>query len=225
MAVLGVDACKQGWVGLKLKAGKTAQAYCSSTIEGLVALAGELSVVAIDIPIGLPVHGARQADQLARNAVGARSSSVFNTPPRAAIEASTYEQAAALCRELCGKGLSKQSFALAPKIIEVDAWLQRTDIRVVEVHPEVSFATLAGRPLRDPKSTWAGFVLRRQLLADVGIELADDLGLSGQRVGPDDVLDAAIAAWSASRVARNEHVTFPDPPEVGIDGSITAIHA
>ena len=68
-------------------------------------------------------------------------------------------------------------------------------------------------------------MLRRQLLADVGIELAGDLGLSGQRVGPDDVLNAAVAAWTAARVVRNEHVTFPDPPEIGIDGSVTAIHA
>jgi predicted RNase H-like nuclease len=225
VAVLGVDACKQGWIGLQLGVDLTVRAHCSSTIEGLVALAGPVSVVAIDIPIGLPELGARQADELARRAVGARSSSVFNTPPRAAIEASTYEEAAALCRELCGKGLSKQSYALAPKILEIDAWLHRTDIRVVEVHPEVSFATLAGTPLRDPKSSWAGFVLRRQLLADVGIDLAGDLGLSGQRVGPDDVLDAAVAAWTAARVGRNEHVTIPDPPEIGIDGGVTAIYA
>jgi predicted RNase H-like nuclease len=186
---------------------------------------GPADVVAVDIPIGLPVAGPRAADFLARKAVGPRWRSVFITPPRAVLDASSYVEASRLCRRLCGTGLSQQAFALGPKIIEVDNWLADAEPPVVEVHPEVIFSTLAGRFLSEPKKTWAGFEMRRRLLADAGIRLDGDLGLAGHRVGPDDVLDAAAAAWTATRVARGRHRRLPDPPEVLSDGRRAAIHA
>jgi predicted RNase H-like nuclease len=67
--VMGVDACKKGWVGVT----GDLRACFGTTIEELVDLAeldGALAVVGVDIPIGLPVTGPRQADVLARRAVG-----------------------------------------------------------------------------------------------------------------------------------------------------------
>ena len=69
--VIGVDDCKKGWVGLT----SDLRGYFGATIDELVATAdgdGELEVVAIDIPIGLPLNGTRQADILARGLVGKR---------------------------------------------------------------------------------------------------------------------------------------------------------
>ncbi|MGW7680628.1 DUF429 domain-containing protein [Kribbella sp. NPDC054772] len=69
--VLGVDACRKGWVGIT----GDLRAYFGVTIADLVAAAeqdGELRVIGIDIPIGLPSAGPRQADALARTAVAAR---------------------------------------------------------------------------------------------------------------------------------------------------------
>lgn len=225
MAVLGVDACKAGWVGVRIDGSGPPVAFCRHGIADLVEAAGAVNVVAIDIPIGLPSAGSRLADGAARAVVGRRSSSVFTTPPRAALEAATYEEAAIRCRQLTGGGLSKQSFALARKVLEVDGWIVDASVPVVEVHPEVSFAVLAGAALAEPKSTWAGFMLRRRLLAGAGIVLGGHLGLAGRRVGPDDVLDAAVAAWTAGRVALGEHVSFPDPPELLGDGRRAAIVA
>lgn len=224
VAVLGVDACKAGWVGIRLDAEEPVRAFCAPTVEALVELAGRPSVVAVDIPIGLASTGRRVADGLARAVVGSRSSSVFTTPPRAVLAAATHAEAAALCRQLGGFGVSQQAFALGPKILEVDAWVERSDATVIEVHPEVSFATLAGEPLRDAKSTWAGFDRRRRLLARAGIVVDGDLGLGGRRVGPDDVLDAAVAAWSAERYARGAAISFPDPPEL-LGDALVAIWA
>jgi predicted RNase H-like nuclease len=221
MAVLGVDACKAGWVGIRLDDAAAPAAFCASTIEDLVALAGPLDVVGIDIPIGLPPEGVRQAEALARALVGRRSSSVFTVPPRAVLEAATHAEASARCHTLTGLGVTRQAFALGPKIHQVDDWLGRSATRVVEVHPEVSFATLAGCVLVEPKSTWAGFHLRRRLLTDAGIVLDGDMGLAGQRVGVDDVLDAAVVAWTALRVVRGEAFSLPDPPEV-VDGAVMA---
>lgn len=185
MRVLGVDACKDGWVGICLDDDSgTLTALCNSTIASLVAAFGSLDVTAIDIPIGLPTSTPRLADRLARSTVGRRSSSVFTTPPREVLAATTHAEASDMCRELFGSGISQQSFALRKKIFEVDEWINTTGQRVVEVHPEVSFAMLSGLPLAEPKSSWAGFQHRHRLLADAGIVLDGDLGLAGRWVAP-----------------------------------------
>jgi hypothetical protein len=80
------------------------------------------------------------------------------------------------------------------------------------VHPDVSFATLAGAPLAERKTIWAEAVHRRRLLADAGIRLHDDLGRAGS-ASAIDVLDAAAATWTANRVTRGRAHSVPDPPE------------
>jgi predicted RNase H-like nuclease len=149
--VLGVDACKKGWVAVS----NELSGYFGRTIVELLAAAsqhGDVAVVAIDIPIGLPVAGPRQADVLARSLVGRRASSVFSTPVRAALAAATHAEATALSVRATGKGLSQQAYALGAKILEVDQWARAAPCPVIEVHPEVCFATMAGRALSHPKS-------------------------------------------------------------------------
>jgi predicted RNase H-like nuclease len=101
--------------------------------------------------------------------------------------------------------LSAQSYALGKKILEVEAEL---DERVFEVHPEVSFAALAGRHLRYSKRSWNGQMERRRLIADAGLLLPDEIEDGGEAAA-DDVLDATVAAWSAARKARGEAKTLP----------------
>ena len=70
--MLGVDASKAGWIGIALSQG-TLSAYTAAEIGALVedaSSSGLLSVIAIDIPIGLPDMTRRQADLLIRKAVG-----------------------------------------------------------------------------------------------------------------------------------------------------------
>lgn len=223
--VLGVDACKAGWIGIALEEGRTT-AHFAPTIGELVRLAeagGGLAVVAVDIPIGLPDNGRRQADVLARLAVGPRWPSVFLTPVRAALEAEDYRFALEISHRLTGQGISRQAFALREKLLQVDHWIRGTPHRVVEVHPEVCFARLSGTPLSSRKSTWAGAAQRRALLAGAGIVLADDLGPAGAMSAVDDVLDAAAAAWTARRVATGQAHCLPDPPQRFDDGVPCAI--
>jgi predicted RNase H-like nuclease len=223
--VLGVDACKAGWIGIALSQGALS-AHAAAGIGDLVEDAssgGPLAVIAIDIPIGLPDTGRRQADLLVRKAVGPRWASVFVTPVRPALEAGDYASAAALSRRLAGEGISRQAFALQAKILQVDQWVRQTRHRVVEVHPEASFAQLAGAPLHARKSTWAGMAQRRQLLARADIVLPEDLGPAGEKAAVDDVLDAAVAAWTAVRVLQDQARPYPDPPELFSDGLTSAI--
>src|SRR5438045_9299439 len=125
--VLGVDACKAGWVGVVLSvvgsvarsvAGSVARsdilggsdpisAFVAPTIADLVSqveTAGPLAAIGIDIPVGLAERRLRQCDVLAREAAGPRRSSVFVTPVRAALGCSDFTRAVALNRNLAGIG-------------------------------------------------------------------------------------------------------------------------
>jgi predicted RNase H-like nuclease len=147
--VLGVDACKAGWVGIALESSRV-HAYLTGTIAELVELAerdGPLGVVGIDMPIGLPDASRRQADVLARHAVGPMRSSVFMTPVRATLDAADHATASARNRALAGEGMSVQAFGLRARLLEIDRWVRHGSRRVVEVHPEVSFGRIAGKPL------------------------------------------------------------------------------
>jgi predicted RNase H-like nuclease len=227
--VLGVDGCKAGWIGIVLAEGTPVappRAYCAARIGDLVAEAGQdgpLAAIGIDIPIGLAGAGRREADLLARKAAGPRWPSVFMTPVRAALEQDDYAAAASVSRQLTGDGISRQAFALREKILQVDHWVRETGRHAVEVHPEVSFAELAGAYLRTRKATWAGMTERRRLLAGAGIDVPDDLGPAGELAAVDDVLDAAVVAWTASRVARGLARSLPDPPELLSDGKACAV--
>ncbi len=91
------------------------------------------------------------------------------------------------------------------------------------MHPELSFATLAGAPMRHGKKTWAGAVERRRRLATAGITIDGDLGPDPGRAGVDDVLDAGAAAWTMLRWAAGTARSLPDPPEPMPDGVACAI--
>ena len=150
--VLGVDGCPGGWVGAVLVPGAPRpRVVVAPTIELLVETVRadlDVQVVGIDIPIGLPDGTVRQADVLARRALPGRASSVFTTLTRAAYLAGDRAAADAVNRGLSGQGVGAQAFALRAKILEVDAWLRtRPTVEVVEVHPEVSFATMTGGAL------------------------------------------------------------------------------
>ena len=53
----------------------------------------DLSLIVIDVPIGLLHAGERECDRAARKLIGKRRSSVFPAPIRAMLDAETYEEA------------------------------------------------------------------------------------------------------------------------------------
>jgi predicted RNase H-like nuclease/tetratricopeptide (TPR) repeat protein len=203
MRAVGVDGCSKGWIAVVLRDGKFDRALFAPTIKNVLELEPDAAIVGVDIPIGAAANRFREVDVAARSFVGPRWQSVFETPPGPVIKEPSYEAALAHCRKLTGRGLSKQSYALREKVLEVAAVVAPED-RVIDVHPEVSFRALQGNPLLAPKSTWAGHVLRRALLERVGIVLPADLGEAGLEGATDDVLDAAVAAWSAHRHGKTE---------------------
>jgi predicted RNase H-like nuclease/predicted enzyme related to lactoylglutathione lyase len=200
--VAGVDMATGGWAVVLLEGNHVVDAFRCEVFADALAL--DAQVVGVDVPMGLPEREPRPADAAARRFVGARASSVFATPPRAVLEAPTYAQARAVATEVTGKSLSAQSYALARRILEVDDYA-RDDERIIEVHPEVSFRELATGPL-DSKRSSHGLAQRRAALAEAGIEVPEHV----PRLREPDLLDATVAAWTASRYARREAKPLPE---------------
>ena len=191
-----------------------------STLSELFDFRSDLKVVAVDVPIGLLEHyekGGRACDRAARKYLGKyRRSSVFPAPVRSTLTATSWNNACALSRASAaqGRAITKQTFAILPKISEIDALLQtRIELRALvrEVHPEVSFAELAGRPMVHRKTSLAGREERRTALTSVfpNLSVVEDAGRK-QGLPIEDILDAAVACWSASRLAAGTGRALPE---------------
>src|SRR3954468_13977220 len=240
--VIGVDAYALGWVGVELRDGMFGRAVLAASLYEIVTSSSGAAVIGVDIPLGMLPDRWRAADTLAADQLGPRRGSIFRVPPRAVWMEGDFAAANRLCRELTAAGLSRQSWALRPKLLEANAIWERHPGLLFEAHPEISFRTMAGEPLAHAKKTWTGQARRRELLARNGIELPDQIGPAGQ-APPDDILapppaawrrprrgpgpgrghpDAAAVAWSAHRMATGSALSHPSPPEEN-NGSKIAI--
>ena len=217
--IRGVDACKAGWLCTSfdlVTAKLSAQVFADA--QALFADASP-AVTAIDIPIGLPSVGPRLCDLEARRLLGARRSSVFPAPVRAALGADSYEAACVASERACGKKLSKQTYAILPKIREVDTILRQSPTlrdTVLEVHPEVSFYFWnQQQPMAHPKQSGFGFVERLELVRDVFGDVVREIrdAIPRKAAADDDILDALATLWTARRIHSRQSVTLPSRPE------------
>jgi predicted RNase H-like nuclease len=221
MRVVGVDGIPAGWVAVALEEGRFLDMRAFRRFAEVIEASPQAAAIAVDIPIGLPgdIPGdggmRRAADEQARKLLGKGASTVFSTPSRAHLEAVRglgYRDAQAVWKQAGRSAPSAQSYALAAKIMEVDDFVASDERgqRVHEIHPELSFLAMnEGRPLRPAKRSWGGFTQRLRLLHRAGIDLpmvVTDL-LDAQ---PDDVLDAAAAAWTALRIAKGIAEAIPE---------------
>ncbi len=209
--VAGVDGCRRGWV----VAVATVEPFAVESVRvagtiGPVVDDRGLDTVAIDMPVGLLDEGSRDCDRDCRALLGPRRSSVFPTPARTVLDAVDFDDALRRQRSATGTGLSLQSWYLVPRIAELDAALgrvgRRRGDRVVETHPELAFATLAGAPMRHPKRTAAG--RRERLLVlhrHVDRRWTRPAGIPTGAAG-DDVLDALALAVRAAQWAAGSPV-------------------
>lgn len=222
----GVDGCRAGWIAVIRVDGATPSVAVFSTFADLVSSLPCDTVIAVDMPIGLPDrvgHGGRGPEVLARRHLGARQSSVFSIPPRAAVACTDYREA---CRQSLAlsdppKKVSRQAFNLFPKIREIDTVLRDDPVlagRVIESHPELAFWRLNGEQAMSlPKKIRsrvnpAGMEERRTLLARCGLARTFLDQVPPRGAGDDDFLDACAVSLIARRFIVGTAVPFPDPP-------------
>jgi len=227
-----VDGAKSGWIAVWREQGGLAWRVHGDA-RALVDAHRQAAVIAVDVPIGLSDRDGRPADGLARRFVGGRRAcSIFSTPVRGILDAKTQPEASLRHREIDGRGFGAQSFAILSKIREWDTLL-RSDPqarRVVrEVHPEVSFAVLAGgagQGVVASKHTPPGIAARSALLsAAFGEATVADLlqAVPRREAKEDDVLDALAALWTAERIRDGVARSLPaevKPDAAGLDAVI-----
>jgi predicted RNase H-like nuclease len=225
--VVGFDGCRAGWVAVELEDGEVARVEVVARVADL--LDGTHDTAAADVPIGLVDAAVRDADAAARRVLGRRAATVFGTPPRAVVALVaadpkvSHAEATRAAVVATGVGISIQAFRLLPAIIEVDG-LVRAGADIAEVHPEVAFSHLAGEVLPG-KRTWAGAEARRRLLREAGVVLSEHFP-GATRCAPDDVLDAAVCALTADRLAgAGPAVTLPATPTQHDGDRPVVIHA
>lgn len=206
--IAGVDGCRGGWIAFKVDL--TAHHATSVEIIDLPSWFRQrppsLACVGIDIPIGL-LDGPRQCDKAARRLLGQpRGTSVFAAPCRGALSSKDHASATATNLRTTGRGLSQQAWGIIPKIKQVDDAITLDSQRwAFEVHPEVCFWVLnQRRPMKHNKKTREGVAERLDLLRRAFPEIERHLAKRPLRVGADDLLDAAAAAWTALRWHRKE---------------------
>jgi predicted RNase H-like nuclease len=231
--VAGADGCPYGWIVVfRSTTGESPRArLCKKITEALTAPEWP-KIVAIDIPIGLPTkseRGGRSADREARKVLQLRKPSVFPAPSRPVLQAKSFEEAKAIeaGNSTPPKTLTKQVFNILCKIRELDAIVKSYPGVIFECHPEVSFWAMNNKTeMLQPKKTLKGFDERCSVLAQNKYERSFVTMRVGSRAehGPDDLIDACAAAWSAERILKKA-IRFPEDIEsdgTGLDMAIWA---
>src|SRR4249919_1834882 len=128
--VAGVDGCRGGWI---IATPTTVRVTRELDVE-------QFDLVGIDMPIGLIDGPPRACDIAARKYLERAGSSVFPAPPRAALGHSDSRDALAASRAATGRGISKQTFNIMPKVAELDRLINESNQHsIIEVHPECAF--------------------------------------------------------------------------------------
>ena len=225
---VGVDGCRSGWFSVGFDSQGCYELKVFPAFSELLAYYRDAKLILVDIPIGLPEGpGGRQCDQEARKKLlSPRSSSVFSAPTRQTVEQVAkfprdYAAANKVERYVAGKGISRQAFAIARKIDEVDEVLKFRNMdatpKVREVHPEICFwAFDDGRPMKGRKKRKDGQEERIDVLKKIeprSREIFEQACSQYLRkcVAKDDILDALVAAVTA-RCGHDCLKTIPDCP-------------
>ena len=215
VAVLGVDGCRDGWVGALVGDDGVDWRWFATAAE---IVAEPADVTAVDIPMGLPVAGHRRAcDDLARKRLKKAGSSVFAAPPRQLVDQPrmTHTQTLEWLRRADLGGMSAQAHGIVGKVREMDVVLDRgLQERVIETHPELCFRTMAKKSTLASKKSARGMAqrigaLHGWLKRDVVALLLD----VPDKVGVDDALDALACAWSAQRYRDGRAETIGEEEE------------
>lgn len=218
------------WIAVIFRGGSYSECVLEDSFKPLWEIVPDLNHVLTDVPIGLPdneetLAHREELDSLARTVTG-RPSSVFPVPSRKACkeayDGDPYEIVSKTNRDEIDKGLSRQSYHIAPGIAEVDSFLQANESAretVVESHPEVCFGGLLGEQLQHSKQTAPGVGERFEALdghlntpGSVLRSVCGELIEESTDATVDDVIDAlglALTAWKT----RDDAMYLPQQPK------------
>ena len=223
--IAGIDGCRSGWLVVEACSNLTGAEFRIAPNWNAIASTSE--IVAVDMPIGLSRDGVRQCEVAARKIISPHGSRVFKTLPRGALRfpQKDWRNANQWSKDKGYGGISKQIWAIRPKIIEIDrAITPALQSRVYEAHPELAFARLNGAPL-ESKHTAQGLTARKHLLERAGFRDLDAWlqRLRGTGAKADDLYDACILVLTARNLLQNSAKQVPAIPETDSRGLRMAI--
>lgn len=217
--MIGVDGCKQGYMIAVIKNKSLSVSYACD----LSTLKDSKELILIDIPIGCPCTSQDiRPEPFIRKMVTPRKASVFNVLALDALHATTYAEAKTLNRLILNKGLSRQSFSLAPYIREVNTFvLTYPNVNIHESFPELIFTQLNQRGCQYSKHTQQGHDERIELLIKnfpwIKNDLLYILGTFTPRLHT-DVIDAVVLACAAFHIQHYGYQTIPEHPQHNCQG-------
>lgn len=210
--IAGVDGCRHGWLIVE------AQSDLSKATLTLAPKWHDVNstarIIAVDMPVGLSSNGVRQCEVEARKLLSRCASRVFKTPPRGALRFAQENWIAAnqWSKAQGFGGISKQAWAIRPKIKEIDALITpRDQLRILEAHPELAFARLNGGRALESKHTPEGLKARQEILLRAGFTNFDGWlrDLRGEGAKADDLFDACVLVLTARNHLRGEGKSVP----------------
>ena len=205
MRVVGVDGFRRGWVTVWIHNNGSRDFELIEHISQVTKYHPRLAL--IDIPIGLN-DTFRACDLAAREVLGACRSRVFLGTRRFLLQPEVmadFERANNFAKCKDGQGVSKQLFAILPKIREVDDLLAKLpDTPLRETHPELVFFRLNTNCSLPNKKTEQGRKQRYYILRREGLDALDSWcsRLKGTGAKIDDLFDACAAALAAVNPTR-----------------------
>jgi predicted RNase H-like nuclease len=237
--IAAVDGCRRGWLVARAAAwppSPVCTLQVCETFRDVLVVTADCAAVVVDIPIGLfgetspcecnsgsagaPAEqrtwgkaGPRECDRLARLRLGAAASRVFNPLPRPLLGCTHYTECNRLHRARCGRGISRQSFGIRAKLLDVDRLMTPAlQERVREFHPELVWQRLNGGHPVLSKHRPEGIRMRKELLRAAIPNLETLIQHPPPGAKPDDVLDALVGLELACRITQNRAERLPECP-------------
>jgi len=217
--VIGIDGCKSGWFTVWQNQDETIETAIFKSLNNLkdFFIGSNQLIIGIDMPVILSEVMPREADQLARKLLSKKASSVFTAPTPEMLDQPNYEKASLISKRLIGKSMSLQSWYLFPKIRDVQTVIHCENIKLFEIHPEVSFRAMNNeKVILESKKSNEGFEIRKSLLDKHFLNFNFDVirnKYQKKDVMDNDILDALVVLWSAKKIVSNQASYLPKTPE------------
>ncbi len=215
---IGVDGCKNGWIGAILDHGKLIIDRFP-TVGHLIEQYPHFDEFLIDMIIGFQSQRDHvRPDSFARTMIKERASTIFPSPCRQAVSADTISEAYEENVRVLGKKFTPLTVGILPKMKEVDTFLSENPQYknvVKESHPEVCFSKLNGSTILSKKSEKEGARERIELLSNYLPELKlNKIESQAKKLkcNVDDIIDAICLAISANLISQGKYETIPNNP-------------
>lgn len=179
---LGISACKNGWVACVLPTTDEPASYITHTkLRSLLGVFPGLQLACIDIPTVLEEGpGPRGCDDRARKILGLRGKTDGYAPSKSVLKCKSYKDAVRCNKRDTGIMLSKESWALIPKMKEIAELMNggpRWASKLLESNPDLVILGLTGDLPQSSDKTTKGLTERRDILREFGIDISTkDIG-------------------------------------------------